>query len=194
MIATLTGRVTDKLSNSSIVLDVKGVGYGLLVPGAELNRFVVGEEYKLNIYEHIRENSFDLYGFLDTDTKHLFVQLLDVSGVGPKGALAILGVGSSQAIKQAIASGDVKLIQSASGVGKKVAERVVVELKDKVGLVSSDNAEKVLMSDAMASQDEAVQALLALGYGLSDALVALSKVDKSLRTADRVKKALGEIN
>ncbi len=142
MIATLTGTVAEKLSEL-VIIDVKGVGYGVLVPAEDYGHLANGDKVKLHIYEHIRENAHELYGFSKLETKQLFEQLLNVNGVGPKMALNILSIGSVSQLLGAIAGGDVKFLESAQGVGKRVAERVVVELKDKVGL-SSDMAEAVL--------------------------------------------------
>jgi Holliday junction DNA helicase RuvA len=191
MIATLSGTISEKLTNS-IVLDVKGVGYGLLVTNDAFSRLGLNEEVKLYVYEHIRENVHDLYGFTDLESKDLFEQLVNVNGVGPKVAINILGIGTLNGVKQAIASGDVKLIQSAPGVGKRVAERVVIELKDKVGLLSSLDEQSLLTGEDIARQDEAVEALVALGYTVGDALGSLKSVDKSLSTSERVKLALKE--
>ncbi len=187
MIATLTGTVAEKLAGV-LVLDVRGVGYGLFVTNEDFGGLAVGDAAKIYVHEHIRENSHDLYGFKKLDIKYLFEQLLDVNGVGPKMALNILGVGSADAVRTAIASGDTKFIQAASGVGKRVAERVIVELKDKVGLVSSEGATDFLQGPAM--QDEAMQALVVLGFTAQDAALALQKVDSKLPTEDRVKQAL----
>jgi holliday junction DNA helicase RuvA len=187
MIATLTGTVSEKLGEL-VVLDVQGVGYGLLVPVEDYGKLGTGDKAKFYIYEHIRENAHDLYGFTQTDTKRLFQQLLDVQGVGPKMALSVLSVGSVEDVRQAIASGDTKFIQGASGVGKRVAERVVVDLKDKVGLASTADSSGIFVGTA--SQDEATQALVALGYTPQDATAALSGVDESLSTEDRIKQAL----
>ena len=137
MIATLNGVVSEKLTDV-VVLDVQGVGYGLLVPAEDYGQLVAGEPAKLYVYEHIREQAHDLFGFLTRDTMSLFEQLLEVNGVGPKMALNMLSIGSATEVRAAIASGDVKFMQQANGVGKRVAERVVVELKDKVGLVGVD--------------------------------------------------------
>jgi len=133
MIAMLTGTVAEKLGDV-VVLDVHGVGYGLLVAAEDFGRLEKGSNAKLYVYEHIREQSHDLFGFIGLDTKNLFELLLGVNGVGPKMALNVLSIGSSNDVRSAIATGDVKYIQRASGVGKRVAERIVVELKDKVGL------------------------------------------------------------
>ena len=189
MIATLTGTVSEKLAEL-VVLDVQGVGYGLLVPVEDYGKLSTGDKAKFYIHEHIRENAHDLYGFTQTDTKRLFEQLLDVNGVGPKMALSILSVGSVEDVRQSIAAGDTKFITAAPGVGKRVAERVVVDLKDKVGLVSTASADSLFVGNSTLNQDEAVQALVALGYSPQDAANALAKVDDKLSTEDRVKQAL----
>ncbi|MDB5185946.1 MAG: Holliday junction helicase, subunit [Candidatus Saccharibacteria bacterium] len=189
MIATLSGLVAEKLGEL-VIVDVGGVGYGVLMPLEDYGNLNIGSPVKLYIYEHIREVSHDLYGFTHLDTKRLFEQLLDVNGIGPKGALSVLGIGSVEDVRQAIASGDTKFIQAAQGVGKKVAERVVVELKDKVGLVSTVNSESFFAGTASANVDEAVQALVSLGYTLPDAVTALVDVDPSKSTEERIKLAL----
>lgn len=189
MIATLSGKVTDKLLDK-IVIDVNGIGYGLLVPAETYNSLADGDETKLYVYEQVRENVYDLYGFSDRDTLNLFEQLVAVNGVGPKVALSVLSVGSVTKVRQAIASGDVRFIQSAPGVGKRVAERLIIELKDKVGLLSSLDEQSLLASGETLQQEEAVQALMSLGFTLNDAVSSLSGIDKNLPTNERVKLAL----
>src|SRR3989344_1363384 len=187
MIATLSGRVSEKLQEQ-VVLDVGGVGYGLLVTSEDYGALSVGKDAKLYVHEHIRDDSHDLFGFTNLDTKKLFELLLSVNGVGPKMALNILSIASSSEMRKAIAGGDAKFIQAANGVGKKVAERVVMELKDKVGLagISSDS----LLQSTSAQHDEAAQALIGLGYSPSDAVAALQGIDNKLRSEERVKQAL----
>jgi len=190
MIATLNGVVSEKLPDI-VVLDVGGVGYGLLVTSEDYGRLNQGEAAKLYIYEHIREQAHDLFGFISLDTKQLFEQLLGVNGVGPKMALSILSVGTANDVRKAIATGDIKYITAAQGVGKRVAERVVVELKDKVGLTGVDlSASGLLQSENLLLKDEAVEALVALGYAPNDAALALQKVDPKLPTEERIKLAL----
>lgn len=190
MIATLSGVVAEKLLDI-VVLDVHGVGYGIFVTTEDYGRLNQGERAKVYIYEHIREVAHDLYGFVKLDTKKLFEQLLSVNGVGPKMALSILSIGSTDQVRQAIAGGDVKFIQRASGVGKRVAERVVVELKDKVGLEGVElGAAGLLTSDNFLVQDEAVEALVTLGYTPQDAGKALQHVAVDLPVEERVRLAL----
>jgi Holliday junction DNA helicase RuvA len=176
MIATLTGIVSDKTLDQ-VVLDVRGVGYGLYVTTEDHGRLVSGENGKLYVYEHIREQSHDLFGFVALDTRSLFEQLLSVNGVGPKMALNVLSVGAANDVRVAIAGGDTKYIQQASGVGKRVAERVVVELKDKVGLAGVDLATTgMLQGEGLLMRDEAVEALVSLGYTPQDAARSLDKI------------------
>lgn len=172
-----------------MVLDCGGVGYGLLVTFEDFGALETGTQTKLYVYEHIRENAHDLFGFRNIETKRLFELLLSVNGVGPKMALSILSVANMNQVKQAIASGDTKFITQANGVGKRVAERVVVDLKDKVGLVASDGATDFLSISANPN-DEALQGLVALGYSVADAAEALKKVDPKLKSEDRIKQAL----
>jgi len=190
MIATLNGTVSEKLGDV-VVLDVGGVGYGLLMSNEDFGAMPTGQNIKVYIYEHIREQSHDLFGFTRTDGKQLFELLLSVNGVGPKMALNVLSIGAANDVRAAIATGDVKFIQQAAGVGKRVAERIVVDLKDKVGLEGVDLASTGLLQGTSAMmKDEAVEALVALGYSPQDAAVALQNVDGALPTEERIKLAL----
>lgn len=189
MIATLTGVIGER-ANDMVVLDVHGVGYGVQVTAEDFGRLVSGQEVKLYVHEHIREDAHDLYGFLAADTKQLFEQLLSVKNVGPKVALAVLGIGNATTVRAAIANGDVKTLQTAKGVGRRAAEQMVVELRDKVGLVATAEAENLVGRAGVNQNDEAVQALLALGYTEVDAMAALQAVDASLATEERIKQAL----
>ena len=130
MIATLSGRVAEK-HGQMVVMEVEGVGYGLFVSFEDFGALKVNEQAKLYVYESIRENAYDLFGFRNQESKSLFEQLLSVKGVGPKMALSILSVASLQQVRQSIAAGDIKFISQATGVGRRAAERVVVDLKDK---------------------------------------------------------------
>ena len=189
MIAFLTGKVTEQL-DGMVGIDVNGVGYGLWVVQEDWAHLAVDSEVKLYVYEYIREQSYDLYGFVSLATKKLFERLLSVNGVGPKMALAILSVGSVDEVRLAIAEGNVKFLQAASGVGKKVAERIVVDLKDKVGLGDNPNATTFLGKPAIGRFDEALEALVSLGFSSQQATVALSEIDNKLSTEERVRLAL----
>lgn len=189
MISTLTGRVSEKLEEL-VVIDVAGVGYGLLVCAEDFGKLTSDSEVKLYVYEHVREQSYDLFGFTNLATKKLFEQLLSVKNVGPKVALAVLDIGSGDTVRAAIAGGDVKRLQSAKGVGKRAAEQMVVELRDKVGVVVGGEAENIVGRSGIDQNDEAAQALVALGYSEADAQAALAKIDKDLPLESRVKEAL----
>jgi Holliday junction DNA helicase RuvA len=174
--------------NSTVIVDVNGVGYEVQVALGDFDASVLGEQIKLHTYHHIREQSQELFGFSSLAAKKMFELLITVQGVGPKAALSILSLGDSEQVRNAIANSDSAYITKASGVGKRIAERVVVDLSDKVGL-----AVQITRSTSSVNQpvnDEALEALIALGYSLSDASRALELVPIDLPTAARVTQAL----
>ena len=189
MLSTLNGTVSEKIDDL-VVIDCAGVGYGLFVTNEDFGRMATGQSAKVYVHEHIREQQHDLFGFTILDTKRLFEQLLGVKNVGPKVALAILNIGTAPAVRGAIAAGDVKLLQSAKGVGKRAAEQVIVELRDKVGLNVSEAAEGIVTRPGINTQDEAVEALMSLGYSPQDATQALDKIDPDLPVEERIRQAL----
>ena len=190
MIATLTGIVSEKVSDM-VVIDVGGVGYGVYASHEDSGALERGQKVKVYIYEHIREQQHDLFAFRSLDSKRLFEQLLSVNGVGPKMALSLMSIGTAMQVRAAIAGGNLKFIQQANGVGKRVAERVVVELKDKVGLPGIDLDDTgLLQSEQSIHSDEAAEALMALGYTPQDAAAALRDIDPTLSTAERIKQSL----
>ena len=189
MIAQIGGRVAEH-EGAITVIDCGGVGYGIHTLSDEQAHMRIGTDTKVYIYEHIKEDAHDLYGFLSKTRKDLFIRLLSVSGVGPKAAAAITNLSSEGQVRASIAAGDVRFISSASGVGKKVAERVIVDLKNKVGLDASDDATAFLQSAAVNERDEALQALVGLGYSREDAAEALVNVPAELSVEERLKQAL----
>jgi Holliday junction DNA helicase RuvA len=189
MIARLNGTIIEN-EGSAVVVDCGGVGYSVTVCSDDQSRLVIGDTTELYIAENIKEDSHDLYGFRTKSRKELYLQLTSVNGVGPKAAMAILAVDSEDEVRRAIAEGDTALLSRASGVGKKVAERIVVDLKSKVGLLASDDATDFLRDDSISDHDEAVMALVALGYSTIDAKFALSAVDPDLSVEKRIKMAL----
>lgn len=188
MIATLEGVISEK--EDGIVLVCGGVGYGVIVTAADLSTLMLNTTVKLYIYEHIKEDTHNLFGFVNKDTKQLFEQLLRVKNVGPKVAMAILDIGTATSVRVAIAEGDVKLLQTAKGVGKRAAEQIVVELRDKMGSPVGDAAESLISRAGINQSDEAFQALLSLGYTEADAQAALQDVDPTLPAEHRIKQAL----
>jgi Holliday junction DNA helicase RuvA len=189
MIATLSGKIAEK-TLETVILECGGVGYGLFVTFEDYGALEEGSQTRIYVYEHIRENAHDLFGFRSLETKLLFEQLLSVNGVGPKMALSILSIANSQQVRSAIASGDTKFISQANGVGKRVAERVVVDLKDKVGLAASEDAVGFLSTPTANPNDEALQGLVALGFSVQDATEALKNIDAKLPAEERIKAAL----
>jgi len=187
MIAHVSGVVAEKFANS-VIVDVHDIGYEVQVPTGDFDRALLGEPVKFYTYHHIREQSQELFGFSSLAAKKLFEMLITVQGVGPKAALAILSLGESEIVRNAIANSDSGFITKASGVGKKTAERVVVDLSDKVGLAL--NVAHASGASATPAGDEALEALMALGYNLNDAMAALEQVPADLPTAQRVTQAL----
>jgi len=189
MIAHVSGVVAEKFG-SSVIVDVHGIGYEVAVAAGDYERALLNEPVKFHTYHHIREQSQELFGFTSLAAKKLFEMLITVQGVGPKAALAILSLGDSELVRNAIANGDSAFITKASGVGKRIAERVVVDLTDKVGLALRSDVTALGVSHEIHHTDEALEALMALGYNLNDATRALENVPMDLSTADRVTMAL----
>lgn len=191
MIAHLAGTITEKFL-TSVIIDVHGVGYELLIAAPDAEKINLGDEVKFYTYHAIRENSEELFGFSSLAAKKLFQMLISVNGVGPKAAMAILSLGSTEEVRNAIANTDAAFIAKAAGVGKKSAERIIVDLRDKVGAPSHYGATdtKFTLSATVGPEDEALDALIALGFPLKEASAALANVDPSLPTEDRIKLAL----
>jgi len=187
MIAHVFGTVAEKFANS-VIVDVHDIGYEVQVPTIDFDRALLGESIKFFTYHHIREQSQELFGFSSLAAKKLFELLITVQGVGPKAALSILSLGESEVVRNGIANSDSGFLSKASGVGKKTAERVIIDLSDKVGLAI--NVAHATGSVATLAGDEALEALMSLGYSLNDAMVALETVPTDLSTAQRVTLAL----
>jgi Holliday junction DNA helicase RuvA len=183
MIARLTGRRV-ALQDGSVVVDVNGVGYLVHATPSVLR---LGEELTVETYLHVREDALQLYGFATVDERQLFVHLLSVNGVGPKVALAIVSGSSPAELRRAIALEDTARFEAIPGIGKKTAQRVVLELKEKLGsleVASGAGAGEV------AGSLQAREALVELGYALLDAERALEGVDPTLPVEQQVRLAL----
>lgn len=189
MIAHVFGKVAEKF-NGSLVVDVHGVGYEVSVATNDFDAVILDQEVKFYTYHHVREQSEELFGFSSLAAKKLFEMLITVQGVGPKAALAILSLGDTEQVRNAIANADSSFVQKATGVGKKTAERVVVDLSDKVGLPTHYGRTEAPLQTELNTSDEALEALMALGYTLADATKALENVDVNLPTSQRVTEAL----
>lgn len=189
MIGLIQGQVYSSSLGKLIIL-AGGVGYEVSLTDSSISRCKQGSEVTLFIKEQIKEDSFELFGFLNLEDKQLFDKLLSVKNVGPKVALAVLNLDSSDNIRHIIANGDTKTLQTAKGVGRRAAEQIVVELRDKLDLTPSQTAEDVVGRSSEQFIDEAVSALMSLGYSVSDAKIALMKVDSNLSVEERIKQAL----
>ena len=189
MIAHIKGKVEEKFNNS-LILDVNGVGYEIMVATPDFEDVRLGEERKFYTYHAIRENAEDLYGFSSLAAKKIFELLISVQGVGPKAGMAILSLAEAEQVRNAIANADAAFIAKATGVGKKSAERVIVDLRDKVGAPSHYGATNTKFMTAAQADDEALDALIALGFPLKEATAALEKVDPKLPLEERIKLAL----
>jgi Holliday junction DNA helicase RuvA len=186
MIAHVSGEVVEKF-DSTLIIDVGGLGYEVLVAASDFEVATLHDKVKLYTHDHLRENVHDLFGFTSLAAKKLFEMLISVSGVGPRMALSILSLGPAEQVRSSIANGDVAFVQQATGVGKRIAERVTNELRDKVGLPVQYTAGSTV---AVSQGDDALDALVALGYTLQSATSALSKVDATLDVQQRIKQAL----
>jgi len=200
MITFLRGILQDNLS-SQIAVDVNGVGYEVIVPLSTLDRLgPAGKSVFLLTHLHIREQEHTLYGFISSEERDLFRLLINrVSGVGPKLALSILGGMSVPAFKSAVVQGDLTLLSKIKGVGRKTAERIVLELKDKVGVAEAWRAASDLHkpTDEQRRQTDAVLALISLGYKQGEAAKAVTDCVTLLGSAatveELVRKSLAQL-
>jgi Holliday junction DNA helicase RuvA len=191
MIAFLRGEIKYKGSGFVIIV-VNDVGYRVGVNETHLSELVIGDETELFIHHHVREDAVALYGFSSMDQLEMFELLLSVSGIGPKSALGVLAAGEVQTIRDSIASGDYSMLTKVSGIGKKTAERVVMELRDKVASLRFEAG--AAGASSFSSNADEIDALMALGYSMQQAREALQKVDPSvIGSGERIREALKRI-
>lgn len=188
----LNGIVTD-IDINLAVIDCSGVGYAVNTTTNTLSRLKIGDKSKVYISECIKEDSFELYGFATVSEKRCFEMLLTVSGIGPKAAQAILCAVTPEGLALAIMNGDDKAITAAQGVGKKIAQRVILELKDKVvkqmGAADAPEMPAVLtQTDSGAGRSDAVAALIVLGYGAAEINSVLRRMDTSGMSTEQIVK------
>ncbi len=189
MISHLKGTIEEKFNNS-LTLDVNGVGYEVAVSSQDFDNLNLNDSVKIYTYHKISENDEALYGFTSLAAKKLFELLISVNGIGPKAAMSILSLASPEEVRNAIANADASFVSKAAGVGKKSAERVIVDLSDKVGLPTHYGATIVKTKEQKPENDEALDALIALGFPLKEAAAALESVDPTLPTDQRIRLAL----
>lgn len=178
MIAYVRGQLAC-IGADFIISEAGGLGYHIFVPASTFQRLpVVGQEIKLFTYHHVREDAMVLYGFLTREEQEIFMHLIAISGIGPKGALTMLGALQPRQFIQSIVSGDVNALTQISGVGKKTAQRLILELKDKLSsLTGAENMDIRQSAEVDAGgHDDAYEALLALGYTSQEAGRALAEV------------------
>lgn len=175
-----------EITEDAIIVENQGIGYEIAVPGQVFDYLPsVGEEVKIYTYHYVREDAILLYGFLTKEDVRIFKMLIGVSGIGPKGALAILSVLSTDDLRFAILGDDAKAIAKAPGVGAKTAQRVIIELKDKLSLEDAfeqklaNQAQKAELNPAVGVKNEAILALTSLGYSQSEALKVLQGIEIS---------------
>lgn len=173
-----------------IVVENNGIGYNIYTSLNSLGSFNGKNDVKVYTYLYLREGIADIYGFSSEEEKKLFTQLISISGVGPKAAISILSIATVEAIAAAIITGDSKLIQKAQGIGPKVAQRVVLELKDKLKGIEINTDELPAEITTSNFANEALSALIVLGYSEQEAKKAIAKIDPSLDTEQIIKQAL----
>lgn len=183
MIGTISGLVKHRGVNM-LILDVNGVGYKVFVPTD--TALEARDEEKMTLWTHlsVKENALDLFGFPDKDTLSVFELLIGISGIGPRTALSILNVATPSMLREAVASEDTSYLTRVSGIGKKNAEKIVIELRDKLVVSGEDKRED------MREQGDVAEALLALGYSDKDIRGALKKLPKTGTASEKVKLAL----
>lgn len=182
MISYVRGEIVS-FEEDKVIVDVNGIGYGIYMPAQSMGRLpMAGSEVKLHTYFSVKEDSMQLYGFLTKDELEVFKLVIGVNGIGPKGGLGILSKLTPNDLRFAVMSKDVKAISAAPGIGKKTAEKLILELKDKLSIEDALDANEEQNANMHASvgqsvQMDAVQALVALGYGNTEAMKAVKKVE-----------------
>lgn len=177
MISYIKG-IIEEVEEDKVIIDNNGIGYGIFMPQSSLELIGPGEELKIYTYLNVKEDAMQIYGFLSKEELNLFKKLIGVSGVGPKGGLSIITACPGDSLQMAIISGDAKAISKAQGIGAKTAQRIIIELKDKIDLeeVIFTNSGEAVADTGVKS--DAIEALIALGYSRTSAFNAVNKVDK----------------
>ncbi len=183
MISYIRGELA-AIEEDRVIVDVNGVGFEIFMPAQSMGSLpMIGQDVRLHTYMNVREDAMQLYGFLTKDDLKVFKLVIGVSGIGPKGGLSILSQLSPDDLRFAVMANDAKAISAAPGIGKKTAEKLIIELKDKLSIedVLSKQVEDDYMTSTVSTsndmQAEAVQALVALGYGQTEAVKAVKKVE-----------------
>ena len=182
MIGSIKGKIILK-TEKFLIVETGGVGYKISVsPDIVSKAKKIGEEIFLFIHTHVREDTLDLYGFLERQELEFFEMLINVSGIGPRGALAILGIASIETLRKAISTSDTVYLTKISGIGRKTAEKIVIELRDKMGEEKGGSS--------LQGELDALEALKSLGYSQNEAREALKKVSTDTSTNAKIREAL----
>ena len=193
MISYIRGELA-AVETEKVIVDGGGGGYGIYMPGQAMGLLPQpGTEVKIHTYLNVREDAMQLFGFLTRDDLEVFKLVIGVSGIGPKGGLSILSQLTPDDLRFAVLSGDVKAISAAPGIGKKTAEKLIIELKDKLNIEdvlthAADSSAAAVPVNNGGIQSEAVQALVALGYGSTESLRAVKQVELDNATVEDVLK------
>lgn len=195
MISYIRGELA-LIEKDKVIVDVNGVGFGIFMPERAMGMLPqTGNDVKIYTYMNVREDAMQLFGFLTRDDMEVFRLLIGVSGIGPKGGLSILSQMSADDLRFAVMSGDAKAISAAPGIGKKTAEKLIIELKDKLDIEEilnhsvEDSVQPAGDYSTNEVQSEAIQALVALGYGSTESMKAVKKVQLENATVEEVLKA-----
>jgi len=190
MIAFLRGKIKIKAQNY-LIIDVNNVGYQVFVNPSLIAESKIGQTFEVYTHQYVREDTLNLYGFSSIEELELFELLLSISGIGPKSALGILSIAKANDIKQSIARGDSALLTKVSGIGRKTAERVILELREKMDNLTFATGK--LAGGYLAESDE-IDALVTLGYSFNQARQALKQVDPKVKdSGERIKQALKKL-
>lgn len=188
MISHLTGKILDK-SLRFCVLDVNGVGYKVFASDEVLQKLKIEEKVSFWTHTVVREDALDIYGFEEKDSLELFELLINISGIGPKTALGILNVASQQTLRRAVSAGDLAYLTKVSGIGRKLAEKIILELKEKLAVLDEE------IGGDLQGEVDVLEALKSLGYSERDARDALKKSSANgLSTNEKIKMALNALN
>ena len=182
MIGSIKGKIILK-TEKFLIVETGGVGYKINVSADTLSKTKkIGDETSFWIHTHVREDVLDLYGFLNMEELEFFEMLINVSGIGPRGALSILGIASIKTLRKAIGTGDTAYLTKISGIGRKTAEKIVIELRDKMGEEKGGSS--------LQGELDALEALKSLGYSQNEAREALKKVSPDTSTNVKIREAL----
>lgn len=192
MISYIEGTIKNIGAREVCVLTISGVGYGVQLSKNDLESLVVGDAVQMYIHTHVREEAFDLYGFLNETDRIMFEQLTSISGIGPKSALGILSLSDSQTLYEHIVKNNTAYLTQISGIGKKIAEKIVLELRDKLPKIAFDFAgDSKAVTNTGITDVEVFEALKAMGYSPKEAKHALDHLPVGLETtAEKIKAAL----